>query len=69
MLGVFLKQQSPGHVGGRGQVVPGSVTLAHLQIVGEGVAVQRVCLSWVTEPRHLSVMGKCQDRNSPSLQR
>lgn len=29
----------------RGQVVPGSVVLAHLRIVGEGVTVQRVCLS------------------------
>lgn len=54
---------------GRGQVVPGSVTWAHLRIVGEGVAVQSVCLSWVTEPRHLSVVEKCQNRNSPSLQR
>lgn len=52
---------------GQGQVAPGSVAVPHLSIVGEGVAVQRVCLSWVTEPRHLSVIGKCQDRNSPSL--
>lgn len=54
---------------GRGQVVPDSVTEAHLRIVGGGVAVQSICLSWVTEPRHLSVMKKCHNRNSPSLQR
>lgn len=69
MLGVFLKQQSPGHVG-RGRWCQAlSVALAHLRIVGEGVTVQRMCLSCVTEPRHFTHMGKRHDRNSPSLQR